>query len=104
MPMKWLNAEIISICHSVADFVVPRKVVRQDKPTNGHKKSQNRMKKKSPWFDIVCIIAKRNLNSSAKKYGKLPQSATLRDAYYEARRSYRKLIKKEMEDFIEKVC
>ena len=99
-----LNAGIISIYRNVADVVVPRKLPRLNKPTNGHKKRPNKMKSKSPWFDIACIRAKRNLNSLAKKYGEFPQSATLRDVYYEARRSYRKLIKKKRDEFIEKLC
>ena len=44
------------------------------------------------------------MNLLAKKYGKSPNSENLREAYYEARRSYRRLIKSKREEFVEKLC
>ena len=98
-----MNADVVDIYRDVADIVIPRKITAS--ATNKKRfKRGNRMKPKSPWFDIACIRAKRNLNTLARKYGKQPTSQFLRDAYYNSRRAYRKLVKNKKEEFLEKLC
>ena len=98
-----MNSELVSIYQEVADEVMPRRTKKPSHLTTS-KKRGNRMKPKSPWFDSSCINAKRSLNTLAKKYGRSPHLKLLRDTYFDMRRSYRKLIKKKREDFIETLC
>ena len=97
-----MNTDIVDLYRDVADTVIPRKL---PSTTNRNRlKRGNRMKPKNSWFDITCIRAKRDLNMLALNYGRSPQSEHLREAYYNGRRAYKKLIKTKKEDFIEKLC
>jgi hypothetical protein len=96
-----LNTDIVQLYREVADNVIPKTT----RPHNRKKgRRGKRMKPKSPWFDSACIMSKRNLNLLAKKYGNSPQNENFRNAYYEGRRGYRRLIKRKREEFFEKLC
>ena len=62
------------------------------------------MKPKSPWFDVDCIKAKRELNKAAKKCSKSPTDNTLRELYYKHRRLYRNLKIAKKDKYIEELC
>ena len=99
-----LNENIVGIYRDMADQALPRPKKHKQKPLNRKTRGYNRAKPKSPWFDIACIIAKRDLNRLAKSYGKSPLDKELRDSYYNKRREYRKLVRQKKAKFVESLC
>ena len=61
------------------------------------------MKAKSPWFDVTCIKAKRELNILAKKYGRDPKNNEIRITYYSKKRDYKKLVKTKKKEFFDEL-
>jgi hypothetical protein len=63
------------------------------------KKVSKRSKKrgicpKKKWFDISCIVKKRELNILSKKYGKNPTNPEIRENFYHKKKEYKSHIKK----------
>jgi exonuclease III len=99
-----LNENIVGIYRDMADQALPRPRKHKQKPLNRKTRGYKRAKPKSPWFDIACIIEKRELNRLAKTYGKSPLDKELRDSYYNKRREYRKLVRQKKAKFVESLC
>ena len=95
-----LNEEVVKTLKEVADEVCQRNTTLPKNRSSLKKKRGTRMKPKKPWFDGMCINAKRELNILAKKYGGEPTSSFLRDQYYLKKRDYKKLVKAKKADFI----
>ena len=94
-----LNKTLLSLYHSIADGVLPRKGI--SKQSQSQKSfSYRRTKAKNPWFYTDCIIAKRELKRLAKWYGTSPTNVELRCCYYRHKKEYRHLIKMIKETFI----
>jgi hypothetical protein len=49
---------------------------------------------KEKWFDISCIVKKRELNILSKKYGKNPTNPEIRGNFYHKKKEYKSHIKK----------
>ena len=49
---------------------------------------------KNKWFDISCILKKRELNILSKRYGKHPTDAGIRDNFYRKKKEYKSHIKR----------
>ena len=60
-------------------------------------------KPKHKWFDSDCMIAKRELNQLAKRYGRNASDSAIRSHYYMAKKEYKKLIKLKKSELIGKL-
>ena len=94
-----LNEKIVHLYHSKADEVLPpRKNVTKQSPVKANS-SYRHTKAKNPWFDVDCIVSKRELKRLARCYGSSPTNDELRHCYYQHKKEYRSLIKTRKEDF-----
>ena len=82
-----LNSEITNILVHIG------KMSGKESRTNQRSRSRNRMMPKKRWFDVSCILLKRELRRLSKKYGKDPTNSSLRLTYYTKKREYRSHIK-----------
>ena len=81
-----LSKDLIGIIQDVAGLSLSKKSGRR---TN-----------KNPWFDWDCRFSKRNLKRLCDKYTRMPCDATIREAYYVARKDHRRLLKSKKYTFI----
>ena len=99
-----LNEAVVGVYRDMADQVLQRPKQRTQRPFKRKTRRRPRARPKSPWFDATCIIAKRELNRLAKRYGKSPLDRELRESYYSKRRDYRKLVRQKKTKFVESLC
>ena len=100
-----LNKSLVTVYQDMADKLTGR-MPRGRKTTTAALKNRKRprLTPKSAWFDVDCIVSKRELNRLAKTYGEDPTNNIKREHYYRKRRDYRKLIKKKKEEFLSGLC
>ena len=100
-----LNKSLVTVFQEMADKLTGRvsrgRKIASSAQTN---RKKLRMRPKSAWFDVDCIICKRELNRLAKRYGEDPTNQRKREFYYEKRRIYRRLIRNKKEEFLTKLC
>ena len=82
-----LNSEITNILVHIG------KMSGKESRTNHRSRSRSKMMPKKRWFDVSCILLKRELRRLSKKYGKDPTNSSLRLTYYTKKREYRSHIK-----------
>ena len=60
---------------------------------DGQRTVTKKTKMKQQWFDAECIVMKRELIQSERRYVKKPDNTVLRSEYYPKIKEYRKHIK-----------
>ena len=98
-----LNREIVNIYNKIGENIgaCPNQPhgTRRYTRKNINSFSLHKMHPKNRWFDLECIVAKRNLNAAEKKYVKNPLDENIRLNYYRMKKEYRKMIKKKKNEF-----
>ena len=58
------------------------------------KPKRSKILPKNKWFDVSCIVRKRELNILSKKYGKNPTNLNIRETFYRKKKEYKSHIKR----------
>ena len=81
-----LNKKLADALSEIGEKSGKKKTPRKGKRKNTHPKNK--------WFDVSCIVLKRELNTLSKKYGKNPTNLDIREKFYHKKKEYKSHVKR----------